>query len=187
VSRMLRGRVLGGALVAGLAAGLAACMSPPPAPPDPAECLALFEDLDRAERLFPRYRFNRASDTFVQNPRVARAARAVLLSGCTTSITDLAEADAVQAELQPFSRVKGGGPAASTALQVGIVDGLTAEVRAATFFGNLGYRYRSTGTDGLGRRVFIGPIRSQAAMDQAIDVARRAGFIAPYPAIYTRF
>lgn len=147
----------------------------------------LFEELDRSERLFPRYRADRLSDTTVQNPRVARVAQDTREAGCTTSVTDLSGTDALTVELAPFVRISGGGPAESTALQVGIVDGISAEVRAATFFGGLGYRYRSTGTEGLGRRVFIGPIRSEAEMQQAIDVARRAGFIAPYPARYTRF
>ena len=180
-------RVIGRLMALGLTAGLWACAPTAPVPPDPARCFALFEQLDRAERLFPRYRADRLSDTVVQNPRVARVAQDIRQARCTTSVTDLSGTDALAAELAPFARVSGGGPPDSSALQVGIVDGISAEVRAATFFGGLGYRYRSTGTEGLGRRIFIGPMRSEAEMQQAMEIARRAGFVAPYPARYTRF
>ncbi len=39
----------------------------------------------------------------------------------------------------------------------------------------------------LGRRLFIGPFTSQGAVDQALEVARQAGFIAPHVDPHTRF
>ena len=59
--------------------------------------------------------------------------------------------------------------------------GLTA------FFRGLGYRSRGIGAQTLGRRLFIGPFTSQGALDQALEVARKAGFIAPHVAAHTRF
>ena len=54
-------------------------------------------------------------------------------------------------------------------------------------FRGLGYRSRGVGAEGLGRRLYLGPFTSQAALDQALALAREAGFIAPYAANYTRF
>ena len=55
------------------------------------------------------------------------------------------------------------------------------------FFRGLGYRSRGVGAPTLGRRLFIGPFTSQGALDQALDVARQAGFIAPHVAQHVRF
>ena len=67
-------------------------------------------------------------------------------------------------------------------MHVGIVTGIYDEGRATQFFRGLGYRSRGVGAAGLGRRLYIGPFTSQGALDEAIAVAREAGFITPYAA-----
>ena len=60
--------------------------------------------------------------------------------------------------------------------------------RAVTaFVRGLGYRSRGVGAETLGRRLFIGPFVTQGALDQALDVARQAGFVAPHVARRVRF
>ena len=79
------------------------------------------------------------------------------------------------------------GPGAairSTRLQAGVVAGVVAELQARNFFGALGYRVRSQGAPGLGRRIFLGPFTDAAALAEAVAIARRAGFPAPYPALF---
>ena len=72
-------------------------------------------------------------------------------------------------------------------MDLGIVTGIWDEGRVTAFFRGLGYRSRGVGAPTLGRRLFIGPFTSQGALDQALDVARQAGFIAPHVAAHTRF
>ena len=154
---------------------------------DPETCLILFASLDRTIRFYPPDTYRSRSGRRIINPRLSRIVHKILRGGCTTDQADLVVMDTLASELGDFRIEDSGSPSETNALQVGIVTGLIDEVRVAQFFGRLGYRYRSSGVEMLGRRVFIGPIRSEGAMEQAIDVARRAGFIAPYPARYTRF
>ena len=37
------------------------------------------------------------------------------------------------------------------------------------------------------RQIFIGPFTSQGALDEAMSIARQAGFIAPFPPKHTKF
>ena len=75
-----------------------------------------------------------------------------------------------------------------TAVHVGIVMSMYDEGRATQFFRGLGYRSRGVGApDGLGRRLYIGPFTSQGALDEALSIAREAGFISPFAAKHTRF
>jgi hypothetical protein len=72
-------------------------------------------------------------------------------------------------------------------VHLGIVTGIGDEAFVTRHFRGLGYRSRGIGAEGLGRRIYIGPFTSQGALDQALTVAREAGFVAPYPARHTRF
>ena len=51
----------------------------------------------------------------------------------------------------------------------------------------LGYNSRGVGLEGLGRRILIGPFDNEAALEQAISVAREAGFISPFAAVNIKF
>ena len=70
-------------------------------------------------------------------------------------------------------------------VHLGIVTGISDEALVTRYFRGLGYRSRGIGAEGLGRRIYIGPFTTQGAADQALAVAREAGFIAPYVAKYT--
>ena len=74
-------------------------------------------------------------------------------------------------------------PPCTSASSLSIYD----EGRATQFFRGLGYRSRGVGALGLGRRLYIGPFTSQGALDQALTIAREAGFISPYAAKHTKF
>ena len=65
---------------------------------------------------------------------------------------------------------------------MGVITSIVDEQRVTAYFRGLGYRSRGIGADGLGRRIYIGPFVTEGALREAIDVARQAGFISPYPA-----
>ena len=46
--------------------------------------------------------------------------------------------------------------------------------------GGVGLPVRSRGAPGLGRRIFIGPFDTEGGLAEGMEVARRAGFVAPY-------
>jgi hypothetical protein len=94
---------------------------------------------------------------------------------------------ALAQRLQPFVITDSGPAIRPTTVELGIVTGFYDEGRVTAFFRGLGYRSRGIGAQTLGRRLFIGPFTSQGALDQALAVAREAGFISPHPAPRTRF
>ena len=94
---------------------------------------------------------------------------------------------ALAQRLAPFAITAGGAAIRPTTVELGIVTGIYDEGRVTVFFRGLGYRSRGSGAPTLGRRLFIGPFTSQGALDQALEVARQAGFIAPHVAEHVRF
>ena len=107
--------------------------------------------------------------------------------GCLTRSSDLDGMEALFARLSPHVITNSGAPIRATAVHVGIVMSIPDEARATRFFRGLGYRSRGIGAPGLGRRIYIGPFTSQGALDEALEIAREAGFISPYAAQHTRF
>ena len=95
--------------------------------------------------------------------------------------------EALAARLTPYRIVDSGPTIRATPVHLGIVTSISDEARATRFFRGLGYRSRGIGAEGLGRRLYIGPFTTQGALDQALQVAREAGFIAPFAARYTKF
>ncbi|HVH04180.1 MAG TPA: hypothetical protein VM891_14770 [Amaricoccus sp.] len=165
-------------LAAGCAAG--------PAPPDPAECAALFRRYDAAVRLYPVTHFDDRGG-MVPPAALSRPTVALRANGCLTSPEDLDGLPALAARLQPFA-IEAGGPAIPpTPVHLGIVTGIADEALVTRAFRGLGYRSRGIGAEGLGRRIYIGVFTTQGALDQALAVAREAGFIAPFAATHTRF
>ena len=55
-------------------------------------------------------------------------------------------------------------------------------MQARQYFGGLGLRVRSIGAPGLGRRIYVGPFATEGGLAEATEIARRGGFVAPYPA-----
>ncbi len=174
-----------------LAAGLlAACAGPGPGRPverDGEECVRLFEQYDRVSRRHGAVRMTREG---VRAPSadVSRWAQRLVEEGCQTRGRDLDGMESFAATLTDF-RIESGPTALSRPVPVhlGVVTSIADEARVTIVFRGLGYNSRGLGALGLGRRIYIGPFTSQEAADQALEVARGAGFIAPYVPAHTRF
>ena len=176
-------RRLGLALL--VAAAAAGCAAAPPAR-DPATCAVLFQRYDTAARLYPVTRFDEDNGVVPPGP-LSRPTVALRAHGCLTRSSDLDGLPALAARLAPF-RIEDGGPAIKPVpVHLGIVMAIGDEAFVTRYFRGFGYRSRGIGAEGLGRRIYIGPFTSQGALDQALALAREAGFIAPYAAEYTRF
>ncbi|MEM8570760.1 MAG: hypothetical protein AAGG56_07590 [Pseudomonadota bacterium] len=111
---------------------------------------------------------------------VSRRGLDIIRKGCVTRQRDLVgleqrAAGFIDEEVGDF-----GEPLRNAAVHAGIVAGLTSQARVTTYFSSLGFNTRSVGADGVGRRIYIGPLRSEGAVEQAIEAARAAGFISPY-------
>lgn len=154
--------------------------------PDPAACEKLFARYDSAVRNFGTPGFD--EDFGVTPPAaVSRLLAPLRMNGCLTSSADLDGLEALARRLAPFAIVDSGPPIRPTPVHLGIVTSIGDEAYVTRFFRGLGYRSRGIGAEGLGRRIYIGPFTTEGALDQALAVAREAGFIAPYAATHTRF
>jgi hypothetical protein len=170
----------------------AGCATLPPAPgpsraADPAVCLRLFERYDTATWLYPNSWIGKEDASAILPAPVDRAGRLLRLNGCLTSSEDLDGMPELAARLSPHTITNSGPAIRPTPVHVGIVTGITDEAWATRFFRGLGYRSRGVGAEGLGRRLYIGPFTSQGALDEAMSIARQAGFIAPFPPKHTKF
>jgi hypothetical protein len=150
---------------------------------DPAQCLALFIDYDRRAISYPTTRLGDVSPPPALSQPIQRLRRA----GCLTTSADLDATAPLAARLSPYVIDRSGPAIAPVPIHLGVVTSISDEARATAFFRGLGYRSRGIGAEGLGRRLYIGPFTTQSALDQALAVAREAGFIAPFPAPRTRF
>lgn len=176
------------ALLAALTS-LAGCagLAPPPPRGDAAACRAAFESLDQAKRLFPREQITASGGTAL-NASVSRATNRIITQGCLTTGDDLAGLETLGARLGPRRPVNSGPAIPPTAVHVGILTGGFSDAgRAAAFFQSQGYRTRTIGAEKLGRRLYIGPVTSQGALDEAIALAAEAGFPSAYPSELFRF
>jgi hypothetical protein len=165
-----------------LAAALPAAAA---SPANPERCLALFLTYDRTAHNFPNSRWG---DNGVTPPsQLSRPIQNLRNAGCLTSSSDLDGMPALAAELSPYVIDNSGPAIRPVPVHLGVVMGIGDEVRVTNFVRGLGYRSRGIGAEGLGRRIYIGPFTTQSALDQALSVARAAGFIAPFPATRTKF
>ena len=89
--------------------------------------------------------------------------------------------EALGENLRPFTPETGGGAIPPVTIMAGIVTSPVAETRAIAFFQSLGYPTRTVGAPQLGRRILVGSFTTQGALDQALAVAREAGFESAYP------
>jgi hypothetical protein len=146
--------------------------------PAPRGCERLFRDYDTALRVSGGG-FGRPD--LVLPTRVSRTAQRVREGGCLTWFGEDPRAlAALQADLAAGLRGESGAPIRPVTLQLGIVPGYFSEFQARQFFGELGYRVRSRGAPGLGRRIGLGPFTTEGGLAEAAAAARRAGFPAPY-------
>ena len=164
-------------LAAALALG--ACAEGPGPGPSRAsgnQCVALFQRYDVLRAMYPDNQ--RRYENRVAPPLVEQQAQVIRQAGCITLTRDLAGMDAI-----PPSTISASGPAiAPISLHAGVVTNMEDDARARAFFEAHGVPARSRGSAPLGRRIYAGPFATQGALDQARDLALRAGFIAPYPA-----
>ena len=183
----MRLRPLAAALALLALAGCAATAPGPSRARDPALCLELFERYDTATWLYPTSWIGTDDAPAVPSASVDRAGRLLRLNGCLTRSEDLDGMEALAARLSPHT-IESSGPAIRPVpVHVGIVMSISDEARATRFFRGLGYRSRGVGAEGLGRRIYIGPFTSQGALEEAMSIARQAGFIAPFPPRHTKF
>jgi hypothetical protein len=169
-----------------LLAALAGCATPLPLPPQPERCEALFLRYDSAARVYQGSWFDE-DGTILHPGQLARASQALISNDCLTRASDLDGLPALAARLEPYAIADSGKEIRPVPVHLGIVTGISDEAFVTRYFRGLGYRSRGVGAEGLGRRIYIGPFSTQGAADQALAVAREAGFIAPYVARYTRF
>lgn len=174
--------------LAGLAAVglLAACTGEPAPVADPAACAAAFADYDVTARIYPTPRFDGDCGLVPPGP-LSRPTERLRRLGCLTSSAELDGLPALAQRLAPYTIDNSGPPIRAVPVHLGIVTSIYDEGRVTVFFRGLGYRSRGIGAEALGRRIYIGPFTTQSAADQALAVAREAGFIAPYIAQYTKF
>ncbi len=172
------------ATVLGLLAG---CVAGEPPVRDPQECLRLFERYDRVERRSPGSGGTVFDGRRTPPPDLARAAQQLVVAGCQTRGRDLDGMEAHAATLVDFRIIEGPTAMRRAPVHLGVVTSIADERRVTQVFRGLGYNSRGIGAQGLGRRIFIGPFDNPEAAEQAIEIARAMGFIAPYLAERTRF
>lgn len=158
----------------------------PAAAADRAACETAFRNYDNAVWLFPPNWMNGDGGAILR-PDVARAAQALIRHDCLTRSADLADLPVLAGQLAPFAITDSGAAIKPATVELGIVTGWRDEREVTAFVRGLGYRSRGVGAETLGRRLFIGPFTSQGALDQALEVARQAGFVAPHVARHVRF
>jgi hypothetical protein len=158
---------------------LAACAQGGPAAPERASgntCVGLFQQFDILEQMYPSNQ--RRYENRVAPPPVETQAQLVRNAGCITQTRDIAGMEAVGGPA-----IADSGPAIRpVSLHAGVVTNMQDDARARAFFEAHGVPGRSVGSAPLGRRIYAGPFATQGALDQARDLALRAGFVAPYPA-----
>jgi hypothetical protein len=161
----------------GLSLLLLGCAAQPPQG-DQGYCAQLFDQLDVIERT-----------AFVPSPLGAPDLRQMQLArirqaGCLTFSRDLAGLDAAAAAAPGRAAVPAAGW--SGAVQAGVVTNMADDARALAFFEGIGYRARSVGWPGLGRRILV-EARTPAEAQEIIAVARQGGFVGPYLTRYVTF
>ncbi len=173
-----------------LLAALAGCTGTAATRPrDPAVCAALFDDYATAAWLYPNNRvaINDDDSMVIIPAALDRPTRLLRNNGCLTLSSDIDGMPALAERLSPHAVTDSGAPIPAATVQVGVVLSIYDEGRATQFFRGLGYRSRGIGAPALGRLLYIGPFTSQGALDEAMSIAREAGFIAPIVARHTKF
>lgn len=154
---------------------------------DPATCLALFQSYDRAVLTYPPNHLGSDDSPAPMLPApVSRPARLLIEEGCRTSSADLDGLPELAVKLKGHRIVDSGPAIPPTVVHLGIVTGIEDERAVTQVFRGLGYQSRGIGAPTLGRRLYIGTFTSQGALDDAMSIARQAGFVAPMPTTRTR-
>jgi hypothetical protein len=177
----MRAVVLGAALISAVLAGCAV----PPGGGDGAgsgrSCERLFRDFDIADRSVRT--FGRGERVTIP-PALAARGQDLRRAGCITSTSQLFGLEALGADLRGTVQGESGAPIRPIALHVGVVTSMGDEIRVRAFFEALGFRVRSIGNIAIGRRIYLGPFATEGGLAEATAIARRAGFVAPYPKFF---
>ncbi|NNU79815.1 hypothetical protein HMH01_05100 [Halovulum dunhuangense] len=161
--------------------GLSAC-AVGPGIPDPSRadsCRAAFMDYDRELRASPRFFEGVLVVGGMDAPSGAFAAESRILQlGCTVFPNRMPDIAAL--DLSAFAMPAGGVAAPRKMLHLATVTTNTSEAELVRLARRLGYPVTVRGADRLGRRVFLGPLTTDAAQRQALALARALGFDAAY-------
>lgn len=166
------------AVVAGVLVA-SACVAPPeaggPSRGTAEVCVPLFQNYDRWEKWAGDG--SMGEDSLAAPPALWKRGMRLMRAGCFTGPDEL---DRIATA--PRDRVvESGPPIDPIAIHAGVVPGIGSEVRARNYFAERGVRVRSVGDISLGRRIYLGPYATRGGLEDAMQAARDAGFVAPYP------
>jgi hypothetical protein len=168
------------AAIASAAAGCAVIATGPAAPArGTAEvCEPLFREFDRQKRLFPAGPHPESEQ--VAPPALERQGNRLMRADCITRSRHLEP----MATAPRIPVVERGTAIRPTSIHAGAVPGLFTEFQVRDHFRERGIRVRSVGESALGRRIYLGPFRTEGGLAEAAQAAREAGFVAPYAAFF---
>jgi hypothetical protein len=170
-------------LLAGSALLLGACAAgnAPDAARDAERCVFLFDQYDALVDLYPNQALGGFGIGGIAFNPIQQQIAFIRSADCLTRESELDGMEALGENLRPFTPETGGGAIPPVTIMAGIVTSPAAETRAVAFFQSLGYPTRTVGAPQLGRRILVGSFTTQGALDQALAVAREAGFESAYP------
>ncbi len=181
---MMPGRIVAVAALAGLAAACAV----PQQSSDRSACVGLFQEYDRYAQLRPREVRDPLTGRERLDPTLSRLSVLLVQNDCQTRSRDLVGLDAAMAARSGQTVAESGAPLGRpTAVHVGAITSDADAARAVALFQGLGLQATSIGNQQLGRRVFVGPVRTEGALGEVLAIALEAGFVAPYPSQFFRF
>jgi hypothetical protein len=139
-------------------------------------CVSLFQQLDVVED----FENPLLGDDEVSVPRAVQPVAGWLRNnGCITYSRDLT---GMAAALQDPATPRGDGSRqrSGALIHAGAVTSIRDDARALDYFSALGFHSYSLGTPGIGRRVYVGPMATEAGVAAVLDAAQRGGFAYPY-------
>lgn len=171
-----------------LAGFAAACGVVPEQSSDRSACVGLFEEYDRYAQLRPFPTVDPLTGRELLDPQLRRLTVLLVQNDCQTRSRDLVGLDAA-VEARAGQRVaESGAPLGrATAVHVGALTSDADAARAVAFFRGLGLQATSIGNQQLGRRVYVGPVRTEGGLGEVLAIAFEAGFVASYPSEFFRF
>ena len=138
-------------------------------------CVSLFRQLDIVER----WQTTPFDDSATAIPSQIEPVAIWLRShDCLTSIDRPGMAAALADPSLP--RGTGSWDPNGALVAVGAVTSTRADFHALDYFESLGYHAYSIGTAGVGRRIYVGPMATEAGVAAVMEAAQRAGFDYPY-------
>ncbi len=140
------------------------------------DCVDLFQTFDRTEANMSTPTGWR--DRMVIPPALQRPTIRLRSAGCITMSDDLAP----MATLAAPAVTDSGRAIPPTRIHAGAVTSMADDAAAKAFFTAHGLNATSIGSSALGRRIYVGPLTTEGALQGALALAQSAGFASPYPA-----